>query len=201
MKTPAALSIALLMAAPAFAGIVSTTGQITQIPPPPLATQGPLYSLHAWTWNERTNISLSGMPIDMSTNPSHSSSPVSGNYTGLVDSHFVHFDSITLTTVTGSVSFSTPIIGVQFRDHVLDLSDAPATTGTLYPTTFVERGWHDFSGSDFLDVNGSTLTFQMTASRFPYFHQVRVFTVATPAPGSLALLGLGGLAAIRRRKR
>lgn len=204
MKSVNTLSVCLCvagLAAAASGTIISTAGMVTQIPAPGNAFPGSLTAFNAWAWNEQSQVPLAAMPVDMITNPSNTSAPVAGNLTALVDSHFIHFDGIPGTTISGSVTFATPIIGVQYRDLWLDFSDPLVTPGTVYPTGFVMRGWSNTTGADFLDVNGNVLQFNMSATGQPDFEQVRVFTVATPAPGSLALLGLGGLAAIRRRKR
>ena len=204
MKLASTLSLSVLVAlaaGSAQAAIVSTSGSCTQISAPPSALPGALVALNAWAWDEQPGITLSSMPIDLSTNPSNSGSPVPGFLSGLVDSHFIHLDGVPGAIYTGTVTFSSPIIGVQYSDTNLDLSDAVATTGTVYPTFLPFRGFNNWTGADFVDINGNVLTFQFsTVSPLNNLEQVRVFTRAVPAPGSAALLGLGGLVAARRRR-
>lgn len=204
MKNVPALMIALstlaAAALPAAASITGTSGMVTQIGAPASATPGALIAGNAWAWDEATNISLGAMPVELSINPSNSFFPTPGSVSGLVDSHFVHFDGVPGLLITGTVTFSQPILAVQYADSSLDLSDSLATTGTVYPTTLPGRGFSNWTGADFVDINGNTLTFQMISLGQPELEQVRVFTRAVPAPGSMALLGLGGLAVARRRR-
>lgn len=202
MKLSLALSLSLVAGAAAFAeaGIISTSGMCTQIGAPANALPGSLVATNAWAWDEQTAVSLVSMPVDLSTNPSNSNAPVAGAVSGLVDSHFVHFDGSPGMVIAGTVTFSAPILAVQYRDANLDLSDALASTGTIYPTTLPLRGFNNWTGADFVDVNGNVLTFQFsTASPANNLEQVRVFT-KVPAPGSAALLAMGGLVAARRRR-
>ncbi|MCB9844711.1 MAG: hypothetical protein H6811_01815 [Phycisphaeraceae bacterium] len=201
MKLASTLSLSLLLAASAHGSITSTSGLCTQIPAPGSALPGALTALNAWAWNEQTGITLASMPVDLSTNPSNSFLPVPGLFTGLVDSHFIHFDGIPGTVITGTVTFSSPILAVQYSDTNLDLTDGLATTGTVYPTTMPGRGFNNWTGADFIDINGNLLTFQLTCAGQPDVEQVRVYTRGTPTPGTAALLGLGGLVAGRRRRR
>lgn len=195
-----ALASVAAVALPAAASIIGTTGMVTQIGAPPSAMPGALTAFNAWAWDEATNISLGTMAVDLSTNPSNTFAPVPGFISGLVDSHFIHYDGVPGTVITGTVTFSQPILAVQYRDTNLDLTDALATTGTIYPTNLPGRGFFNWTGSDFIDINGSVLSFQMVGIGAPDLEQVRVFTRAVPAPGSMALLGLGGLLAARRRR-
>ncbi len=203
MKYATTLSVCLALAGaalPAAASIIGTTGMITQISPPANCLPGSLTAFNAWAWDENQSIPLSAMPLDLSTNPSNSFTPVPGSLSGLVDSHFIHYDGIPGTVITGTVSFNNPILGVQYSDTFLDLSDAIASTGTLYPTSLPGRGFTNWTGADFIDINGSLLTFQLTCAGQPDVEQVRVFTRAVPAPGAAALMGLGGLCFARRRR-
>lgn len=203
MKLASTLSLSLLVAlaaGSAEASIVSTSGMCTQISAPVSALPGALTAFNAWAWNEQTNVSLTSMPVELSTNPSNSFFPIPGLLTANVDSHFIHFDGLPGTVITGTVTFNKPILAVQYRDASLDLSDALVTTGTAYPTTLPGRGFNNWTGSDFVDINGNLLTFQLTCAGQPDLEQVRVFTHAIPAPGSAALMGLGGLVIARRRR-
>jgi hypothetical protein len=119
---------------------------------------------------------------------------------GPVSSHFIHLDFPTPASVIGTVTFNAPIIGVAFSDTFLDLSDAPCgALGTVYPTGFVGRG---FNSVGLISINANVLRFEFrpTATGALDPEQVRVFTRGVPEPGALALLGLGGLTALRRRR-
>ncbi len=204
MKAVAALSVCLVVggaASIAAAGIVSTSGACSQIGAPANALPGSLAANNAWAWDELAGVSLVSMPVDLSTNPSNSFGPVPGLLSTVVDSHFIHFDGVPGMVITGTVTFSDPIIGVQYSDSNLDLSDALASPGTIYPTFMPLRGFNNWTGADYVDINGNVLHFQFsTASPSNNLEQVRVFTRAVPAPGAAALLGLGGLLGARRRR-
>lgn len=204
MKLSPALSLFLpvgIVSASACASIVSTSGSCTQIVAPPNALPGALSAFNAWAWDEQTGISLAAMPVDLSTNPSNSFGPVPGFLTALADSHFIHYDGVPGTVIFGSVTFSDPIIGVQYNDPNLDLSDAIVSTGTIYPTFMPLRGFNNWTGADYIDINGNVLTFQLTSLGSPNdLEQIRVFTRAIPAPGAVSLAALGALLAARRRR-
>ncbi|HRQ72637.1 MAG TPA: hypothetical protein PLU35_06380 [Phycisphaerales bacterium] len=204
MNRSRTLSLCLALAAAATsanASIVATSGLCTQIAAPPSAVMGPLNATNAWAWDEQQGISLALMPVDLSTNPSNSNAAVPGFLTGTFDSHMVHFDGPPGIVIFGTVTFKDPIVAVQYADLNLDLSDAIATTGTIYPTTMPFRGFNNWTGADFVDINGNVLTFQLsTVSPVADIEQIRVFTRAIPAPGTVALLSLAGLIAARRRR-
>ncbi|MBK7405523.1 MAG: hypothetical protein IPJ41_13050 [Phycisphaerales bacterium] len=204
MKLASMLSLSVLVvlaAGSAEASIVSTSGQCTQIGAPPSALPGALVAQNVWAWDEQAAITLSGMPVGLGTSPSSSFSPVPGFLSGLADSHFIHLDGVPGAIYTGTVTFSGTIMAVQYSDTNLDLSDSAATTGTVYPTTLSLRGFNNWTGSDFVSISGNVLSFQFsTVSPLNNLEQVRVFTRSVPAPGSAALLVLGGLVAARRRR-
>jgi len=202
MKFTSALSVCLPLAAAITAqgAITSVSGMVTQIGAPLNAFPGSLTAVNAWAWDEQQNVTLPPVPVELSTNASSSNAPVPGIYSGSTASHFIHFDGVPGMVVTGTVTFSQPILAVQYRDNSLDVTDALVSTGTAYPTTLPLRGFNNWTGADFVAISGNVLTFQFsTVSPVNNIEQVRVFT-AVPTPGSLALLSLGGLAVARRRR-
>jgi hypothetical protein len=187
------------MALPATAGIVGVSGFTTQLgAPPPSCVPGALTSTNAFAWDEQQNVFLN-LPVDMVNNPGSSTSPVPGVVNGNYDSHFLHFDTQTGVQSSGTVTFSAPIVAVIYRNTNLDLSDAPAgALGTVYPTGYFFRGLG--TPTCFISILGNTLSFTLdTISPVYVVDQFRILT-AVPAPGSVALLGLGGLMCIGRRR-
>lgn len=200
LRTVLSLSSALVALSPlAHGAITGTSGLCIQISPPFAAVPGALQASNAWAWDEQQNLFLAATMMDLSTNPSGSGSPVPGVIPAqFVDSHFIHFEGVTGTSAIGTVTFATQIIGVQYSGVLLDLTDAVAGTGTIYPTTLPVRG---FSGLGYINIVANVLHFELFPATAPLdVEQVRVFTRAVPAPGAAALLGLGGLAALRRRR-
>ena len=203
MRTASALASLCLTAPFAPAAIVGVTGMTTWLGSPPVScTSGTLLGMNAYTWDEQQGITLSGIACDMVNNPGNSGAPVPGVISGLFDSHFIHYQDFTgVPGPTGTITFNGPIIGVIFRPLNLDNSDVPCgALGTTYPTGYPFRGLATTPVS-FVTINSNVLTFDLkTMQPNNYVDQVRVIT-ATPTPGSAALLGLAGLAFVRRRAR
>ncbi len=197
----AALTVAALSGA-ASAAITGTTGMAFQIGPPPSCVPFALSSTsQVFVWDEQQSRAVFGLPVDLSINPSNSTGPTPGAISGMVDSHFVHFDAI--GQANGTVTFNGPILGVAYSDPFLDVSDpVVGAFGTAYPTFTPMRGMFSLPFlNDFVDINGNVLTFKMdTISPVYDFDQIRVYTQVVPAPGTVALLTAGGLLAARRRR-
>lgn len=185
----------------ASAAITGVSGNVIQIPAPPAALPGSLPGLNAWAWDEAQNVSISGMPVDMITNPSSTAAPVFGILSGTYDSHFLHFEGNTGAFASGTITFSGNIEGVQYRDQWLDLSDPLVSLGTIYPTGMPFRGAVFGAAGGLLAISGNTLTFQMMPAFQPQdVEQVRIFTKPVPTPGATAALALAGLIGLRRRR-
>jgi MYXO-CTERM domain-containing protein len=194
-------AILALTGSAASAAIVGVTGNTTWLgTPPPGCAPGQLSGMNAFAWDEQQNVALS-LNVDMTNNPGSSTSPIPGTVSGTYDSHFIHFEGIPgVIGAQGTVTYNNPIVAVIFRNTTLDNSDAPAgAPSTAYPTLYPFRGLSSAPAS-FFSINGNTLTFNLnTVAPTQFVDQIRVLTQA-PAPGSLALLGLGGLVAARRRR-
>ncbi|MCA9288288.1 MAG: PEP-CTERM sorting domain-containing protein [Phycisphaerales bacterium] len=187
----------------ANAAITGWTGNATQIAPPPSATFGSLTGAPARAWDEQQGFIAAGLPVDLSINPSSSLLPTAGVVNGLVDSHFIHLEDFSGASVVGTVSFNNPIVGVAYSDLFLDASDGAAGAGpTAYPTFTPFRGINSFAGAQsIVSISGNTISFDLlTTPGIADFEQIRVYTRVVPAPGSMALLGAGGLLAARRRR-
>jgi len=194
------LSALALSSSYASAAIIGVAGSCIQISPPATATAGSLAAAKAFAWNEQTNITVgTGIFCDETQNPGGSVTPIPGILTGTFDSHMIHFEGIPgLTGVSGSVAFSQPIVGVIFQTTSLNNTDVSCgAPSTVYPTLYPLRQF----GTSFFSLTGNTLTFQLNnIGSAPLLVEVRVLTHSVPAPGSLALLGMGGTLAFRRRR-
>jgi uncharacterized protein (TIGR03382 family) len=188
-------------ASSAQGAIIGVSGQTTWLGVAPVAcTPGALTGPNAFTWNEQQGIFVNNVQCDMINNPGVSPG-VPGLVSGLVDNHFIHFEPNTAVQfVSGSVTFASRIRGVIFRNVFLDITDIPlGAPGTLYPTGYPLRG---LNAASMFSINNNVLTFQFAAP-LPTADilQLRVITEHfVPSPGSMALLGLGGLVAVRRRR-
>jgi len=199
--TVLALSALTTLVGSAAAAITGVSGQTTWLGVAPVAcTPGALTGPNAFTWNEQQGIFVNNVQCDMINNPGVSPG-IPGQVSGLVDNHFIHFEPNTAAQfVSGSVTFASRIRGVIFRNVFLDITDIPlGAPGTLYPTGYPLRG---LNAASMFSINNNVLTFQFAAP-LPTADilQLRVITEHfVPSPGSMALLGLGGLVAVRRRR-
>jgi MYXO-CTERM domain-containing protein len=203
MKTLCAITLTLAAAAgTAHAAIVSTTGNAFLTGNPPVANFPAIINPNVLCWNEQTNVVVSsGVLVDMTVNPSSSTTPTPGVLVGTFNSHFMHWGTLPPAGASGTVTFDAPIVAVIFRDQQLDLSDPTfGSFGTVYPTGQFMRGMGNFGSV--VSILGNTLTFNFVGSTAGTIdiEQVRVLTVPVPAPGAAALLGLGGLCVLRRRR-
>lgn len=184
---------------PATAGISTTFGGCVQIAPPTVANFPTLLGPVAQCWNEQQN--LTGViQADLISIPGSNSLPVPGTLVGTYDCHFIHFTSSSQPNVFGGVTFLTPIVAVAWGDTMLDNTDGVwGATGTTYPTGTLGRG---INAAAIVSAAGNTVNFQFAGlPGFLEIEQLRVWTVAVPAPGSCSLAAIGGLAALRRKRR
>ena len=204
-RTAALLLVAAasaLAAHHASAAITGVSGQTNWLLLPPAScTAGALTGFNAHAWDEQQNVALTNTFVDMTNNPGNMGSPIPGLLNGSYDSHFIHFEGIPgVISAQGNVTFNGTIVGVAFVNTTLDATDPlVGAFGTVYPTTYFPRGTNTIIPS-FFSISGNTIHFNLAAlSSVGEVAQIRVFT-QVPTPGPIALLGLGGLLAARRRR-
>lgn len=195
-------TVAAMGATFANGAITGVAGQTTWLALPPVAcTPGALVGPNAFAWDEKQNLLVANVQCDMINNPGNSGAPVAGLVSGVIDSHFIHFEPSTAAQfVNGQVTFAGKIRGVIFRALFLDVTDIPlGAPTTIYPTGNPNRG---LNAASMFSINNNVLTFHFS-SVVPTSDliELRVLTEhIVPAPGCGALLGLGGLVAARRRR-
>ena len=186
----------------ASAAITGVSGQTTWLGSPPVSCwPGALTGFNAFAWDEQQNVPLTNTFVDFTNNPGNMGSPTPGLLNGSYNSHFIHFEGIPgVISAQGNVTFNGTIVGVAFVNTTLDVTDPlVGAFGTVYPTTYFPRGANTLQPS-FFSVLGNTIHFNLAAlSSVGEVAQLRVFT-QVPTPGPVALLGLGGLLAARRRR-
>ncbi|MDX2116994.1 MAG: PEP-CTERM sorting domain-containing protein [Planctomycetota bacterium] len=199
------LLASLALVSSATAAIQSVAGQVTQIGAPLSCAPGALTSFNAQAWNEQANVTTGPIKVNLTAPGFYTGSSANfGIVAGTFDSHFIHFEGIPgQFNVSGSVTFVDPIAAVIYENTYLDSSDPIfGSFGTIYPTSNPNRSLAGPLNSNSLNWVGNTLSFNLfTMAPGNPVIQLRVLTHPVPAPGSLAMLGLGGLVAARRRRR
>jgi len=203
----AALTAAVGTANHATAAITAVTGNTTWlITPPTSAMPGQLNGTNAFTWNEQVGVTVSNLNVNIlgSSGTYTGNTPYFNTLSGTYDSHFIHFDNASgVPFVSGSVTFNTRIVAVIYQDALLNISDPIfGSFGTVYPTNMPGRSWGPALGATALTLASNTIHFNIFANAAAFrLEELRVITEhLVPAPGSLALVGLGGLAITRRRR-
>ncbi|MHC4415272.1 MAG: PEP-CTERM sorting domain-containing protein [Planctomycetota bacterium] len=192
----------------AEAGIINTTGDIIQIPAPPSVMLDQFESASTiYAFDEVQGFTLTAdVLVDASQSGTYSDplqlTPATIPAGTFVNVYIVHFDPLgqTDTQVSGSVTFDQDILGIICMDATLDATDAQlGAPGTSYPTGTAHRELE--LGNDIFSIGPGMRT--VTIDRYKtrtVMDQVRIITLV-PEPSTIGLLGLAGLAVIRRRRR
>jgi hypothetical protein len=190
-----------LFAGSATAGITGTTGQIDLLSTPPASLvppHDPTSDTSIFTFNERTGLVLpSSVSVDITSAGTYQSnaSLTSGTVAAGtdVDSYFLHTDPASGSSMyDGSVTFSTPILGVIVLSHTLDLSDSVlGAPGTTYPTGNADRGLELSANQDFVTLSNNMETLTVHFFTHGDIDEVRVITAAVPEPSSIVLAACG----------
>ncbi|MFG0306440.1 MAG: hypothetical protein ACF8Q5_09540 [Phycisphaerales bacterium JB040] len=205
MRTTAPIVATLLAVAanPLQADIVSVSGEVAHIAAPASVESGALSTpqlMHVFL--ERENVNFSGIvnrvnpPIGFDNTVTNAATV---GYSGLVDSHMIHFDNIgqaDLDEATGRITFDNTIVAIIFINTQLDTSDAQlGAIGTLYPGGLANRG---FSGFDTIRLESPNSVFVALANGGA-MDQIRVLTTVPAPSGTLALASIALFASRRRR--
>jgi hypothetical protein len=215
--TTVAVAVAGLMGGPAQAGyIVSTSSPLTINSSPAGLNLNNGNSPGRFAFNERTAVTIaantlpqvdtlvSGLPPGL-TNAK--AGPVAFLPAGVYDSHLIHLDSVNRVpppTLTASITFSEPIVGIYFTNGRLNNSDALfGLPGVTYPTGPGASG-RGLENRDGLRISADRRTLFIDDWVVSgAFDQTRVITLATPAPAGLVLaaLGMPALGVVARRRK
>ncbi len=133
---------------------------------------------------------------------------IPGVNTSIVNSYLIHFDptsGLGGRTTTGWIEFNAPIYIITHPNNDIDQTDARfGMNGVTYGQGLSDRGW-DLASADWFDISTPSagiwkLSWEANASSG--MDEMRIIEIVDtiPTPGSVALLGLGGLAVLRRRR-
>jgi hypothetical protein len=183
----------------AWATIVSTTGQMTKISPPPSVE---LHQLESNTTqlafderqcvllgsNLRVNITTPGR-YDLGINLTPGIIPAGTR----VSSHFVQADRVATgpkIVLEGTLTTDAPILGLITSHPRLDGSDFLGAIGTVYPTGFSGRAMQFNGRNDFLILDPGLQSVTVHTVNSEHADQVRVITECKlPPPPPLGFEG------------
>lgn len=196
---------AAALGASSFGAIVSVTGQVSLIAPPPSLAIG-VYAdkTQAFAMNERQGVLFSGgfdryLPIVGVAYTTSNLLPGLMPSPTWVDSHMIHFDNrgepSPYPNVTGTITFDKPILAVICSLSNLDASDAVlGAPGTVYAAGELSRGISSVVDTfKLLSPN----TIQFTLQNAQAMDNIRVLTVPGPGVGAFGFVGL----VLARRRR
>ncbi|MCC6677015.1 MAG: PEP-CTERM sorting domain-containing protein [Phycisphaerales bacterium] len=218
----ATIAAALLVSASANADIIGWSS--TGVHGPYTMTSGDDLRLNktedntrSWVFREQQNV---GLPSTLVYNAHklgrytlfsdlESGSPIiPGDASSLANSYIFHFDptsGVGTKHSNGYVDFDREIYVIT-KNNDLDDSDGLLGVGQ-YPGRFspiADRGYDMRGTEDWFDISNpspNVWRLEFGTSATTGMDQLRVVeTWKTPAPSSLALLGLGGMVAVRRRR-
>jgi len=180
------LLAALALAAAAGATIVSTSGQMTLIPPPPSVDIGALQSnTTMYAFNERQCVrTTADLHVDITVPGTYDDS---SDFTPgvipagtLVSSHFVNADKVGIqpprVELEGSIVTNADILGIAVLQRSLDASDVLGAPGTIYPTGKFGRGMNVDDQNDFVIEQIDKRTVVVHSDVLIHTDQVRVIT-------------------------
>jgi hypothetical protein len=203
------LAIALAPVSPA--GALTTTGDVTQVAPPPsLELDAFVSNTTIWLIEEAGVVLATDLAVDLTlpgtyNDPAQITPGIIPAGT-VVRSYITHFDSIDTQLVlnrSGSITFDTDILGVMILDATLDASDpVVGLASVVYPTGLVFRGTEistQFPESVSLVDNR---TFRIDRIGVDLVSDsLRIITIV-PEPGTASLLAIGlSLLALHGRRR
>ncbi len=202
----------------AGAAIVTASNTVQVITAPALADQNLAgVGFRAVAWNEKTNVVVNNLAVDMLP-PGHSATALGGFYSGVVNSHILHYSTLPQGTGpghVGTVKFDAPIMALIYTQARLAGTDGLlGAAGTTYGANNWNRGLNVslpvFSYAQVLGVLPDTLFFQLlpggwsvggAGGNFLFgVDQIRVLTRPVPSAGGLACFGVAGVWGARRRR-
>ena len=182
----------ILSLAPAsLAAITATTGNITVVPAPASVAVGAIENnttIGAFDERQRRvltqplNLDITAVGNYDSGKPALTPGTVPAGTT--INSHFLHADIIGAgpITLSGTITFDQPILGIEITDGALDVTDNPlGAPGTTYATGTADRGL-DFSLGDKIALMPGRRDIQISVDVLNIADQIRIVTAGNPTP-------------------
>lgn len=136
--------------------------------------------LQAFGWDEETGVTLGSLVSLVDTNLGVTADTV-------VDSHLIGFDPDIRTSVSATITFDSPILGIIWSTYGLHETDDALGLSTVAYFTPDNLGLEQI---DTFSVSGNTLTYFTSYANRPGDF-MRVITSAVPEPSAYAMFGLG----------
>jgi hypothetical protein len=205
IRTLCAAAIAVGAGTLAHAAIITGGGATSIIAAPASTALGALESnTQAHAFNEVTNFTLaSGLFVNATVPGVYTSN---GSLTPgvipagtVINSHYLYTDPVAGATSAyeGFIEFDATVIGIIVLRADLNSSDFLGALGTTYADNEA-RGLELSQAERFtLTLSGNRINYRFATSTAT--DDIRVITLV-PAPGAVALAGMGGLLAMRRRR-
>jgi hypothetical protein len=211
------LCLTIVLPTVLHAQITGVSGDVTVIPAPPTVEFSVGTGAASWVFTEQQNAVLtSSLAVDVAVPGTY------GNYTNLpstaagtiaagtpVESFYLHsynLSNLSGTDYSGSITFATPILGVEGLDASLVASNFLGAPGTKYYSSSQGQGFEFLTNIDSFTWSGETITF--SNETFDASDDLRIITLGTatppgvpePATVSLLALGMGALGFRKRNK-
>ena len=187
-----ALLAAALFAGPmAAADIVATTGNIVTVGAPPSVAVGAFESdtrIIAFAERE-TRVLAMPLALDITAPGSYGGgittlTPGNANPGDTINSYYVSADIVSVgpISLSGTITFDEPVIGIEVNDSSLDATDARlGAAGTIYPTGVANRGLN-LAANDKVILSGNRRDVTINWEVFNVTDQIRIVTAGTPTP-------------------
>ncbi len=183
--------VALVLSLPLHAGLITTTGSVVD------GGKAPQDLSQNQTESVNTQVFLEKEGLVLTENLVTDSGQVLVVDRMTVNVYLLHLDPPGEDSVSsgGTVTFDETVLGVIWTDAGLNATDA--TFGNAPKTTYYTGTARGAEGSEYPTFSGSTVTIDWATSAI-FQDQARV--IVTPEPATLALLGVGAVALVRRRR-